>query len=136
VVIKLKTLLFEGLNTKEIQSIIDRVYPQIIKNLGATRKATPRVTLHNNPYARLSGIEDMIGDTNDHAEYDWQTNEIYIYIQAMRTIEDVIRSLLHEYTHAKQSHTQGEEYAKKYNYKNNPHEIQAARAEVNWRKYL
>ena len=72
--IKLKDILTEAIDRK---AIVNKVYPQIVKNLGRARKGTPKVEFHTNIYARLSGIEGMTGDDNPHAEYDWDKNKIY-----------------------------------------------------------
>ena len=67
--IKLKDILLEGFDR---QSVVDRVYPQIVKNLGRARRGTPKVEFHQNIYVRVSGIEGMEGQANPHAEYDWE----------------------------------------------------------------
>ena len=133
--IKLKDILLEGLDKNAIMSIVKRVYPKIVSSLGRSRKGTPKVSAHSSIYSRLSGVEGMMGTANPHAEYDWNSNEIYLYIPRMTSVEQIIRSLLHEYTHAKQDYEKMKEYREK-GYANNPYEKAAKRAENNWRKYV
>ena len=125
----------EGLNKQEIQSIVDRAYPQIVKDLGRAKKGTPKVEIHNNVLAFHSGIEDHPGGENEHAEYDWKNNTIYLYKVALKNEKLVIQALLHEYTHA----TQDEKKvmaARVKGYKNNKYEKAANQAEKNWKRYL
>lgn len=133
--IKLKDILIEGLNKQEIQSIVDRVYPQIAKDLGRAKKGTPKVEIHNNVLAFHSGIEDHPGGENEHAEYDWKKNTIYLFKVALKTEKLVIQALLHEYTHATQDEKKVKA-ARADGYENNKYEKAAHRAEKNWKRYL
>ena len=133
--IKLKDILLEGMDKKEMQSIVDRVYPQIVKNLGRAKRGTPKVEFHNNIYVRVSGIEGAQGEANPHAEYEWIKNEIYLYTPKMVNEEEIIKALLHEYTHATQDRKKMEEY-RKLGYAKNPYEKAATKAERNWKRYI
>ena len=136
--IKLKHLL-EGIDMSTVQAIVDRIYPKIVKNLGKSSYGNkiPPVELHRDIYARLSGDEEARGEhsTTSKAQYDDETNIIYIYYPNMLNEEDIIRALLHEYTHSLQDPTKWAEYRKK-GYENNPYEIAASKAENNWKKYI
>ena len=118
-----------------VKKIIDRVYPMIVKNLGKARRGTPEVELYDNIYVRITGIEGMEGEANPHAQYDWEDNKIYLYPPGMDNEEEIIKSLLHEYTHATQDSKKMDAY-RKLGYKKNPYEIAAHKAEKNWRKYI
>ena len=133
--IKLKDILLESFNHKEAQSIVDRVYPQIINNLGKALRGIPKVEFHQNIYARVSGIDGMEGEANPHAEYDWVNNKIYLYAPRMVNEEEIIKGLLHEYTHATQDREKMDKY-RELGYENNPYEIAASKAEDNWKKYI
>lgn len=135
--IKLKDILSEGLAKNNIQTIIDRVYSQIAKDLGRAKKGTPSVEIHNNVLSFNSGIDDYPGEDNksEHAQYVWKKNIIAIFKIAMKSEKDVIQALLHEYTHATQDHKKYLEYVK-LGYANNPYEKAAIKAEGNWKKYL
>ena len=133
--IKLKDILYEGLTSKERQSIVNRVYPQIVKNLGRAKRGTPKVEFHSNIYVRVTGDADAQGEANPHAEYEWDRNEIYLYTPKMVNEEEIIKALLHEYTHATQDHSKWKENRAK-GYAKNPYEIAARKAEKNWKKYI
>ena len=130
--IGLKDILLEGFDK---QSVVDRVYPLIAKNLGRAKRGIPKVEFHTNIYARLSGDQQATGEANPHAEYDWDKNKIYLYTPRMTNEEEIIKALLHEYTHATQDRKKFEKYREK-GYANNPYEKAAHKAERSWRKYL
>jgi hypothetical protein len=134
--IKLKDILTEGMSKDAIQDIVDRVYPQIVNDLGKGKRP-PVVELHKDIYARLSGIEGMEGEesTSSEAEYDDKENKIFIYYPNMKDEKHVIQSLLHEYTHSLQDQKKRKKHGE-HGYENDPYEIEASRAEKNWRKYL
>lgn len=133
--IKLKDILAEGLTRNQMQEVVNRVYPQIVKNLGRGKRGTPKVEFHSSIYVRITGIEGMEGEANPHAEYNWEANEIYLYTPRMKNEEEIIKALLHEYTHATQDPKKMDAY-RKLEYKKNPYEIAAHKAENNWRKYI
>tara|TARA_B100000497_G_C7661250_1_gene398325 strand:+ start:957 stop:1364 length:408 start_codon:yes stop_codon:yes gene_type:complete len=133
--IKLIDILLEGIDLSTMEGIVDRVYPQIVNNLGKSFKATPKVEFHKNIYSRLSGIPGMEGEANPYAEYDSRSNKIYLYIPKMTDEEEIIKALLHEYTHATQDPKQNDEYRAK-GYENNPNEIAARKAELDWKDYI
>ena len=124
------------MKTKDIQNIINIAYPKIVKDLGVGKKDVPPVELHKDIYARLSENPDDEGEDSktSKAEYDWLNNKIYIYYPNMKNEEDVLRSLLHEYTHSLQDDKKRQKY-REMGYKNNPHEIESRKAEDKWRKY-
>ena len=127
----------ELINT--VQYIVDRVYPHIVTNLGPSAyfDEIPPVELWKDIYARLSGIEEMRGEESESskAQFEENENKIYVYYPNMVSEEDVIRSLLHEYTHHLQDPEKWEEYRKE-GYDNNPYEIASRKAEENWKDYL
>ena len=133
--IKLKDLLLERFNRNEMQAVVDKVYPQIAKNLGRAKRGTPKVEFHSSIYVRVTGIEGMQGEANPYAEYDWDKNKIYLYTPKMVNEEQIIKALLHEYTHATQDKKKMEKY-RELGYDKNPYEKAASRAEKNWRKYI
>ena len=130
--IKLKDILLEGFDK---QAVVDRVYPQIVKNLGRAKRGAPKVEFHSNIYVRVTGNPDAEGEANPYAEYNWEANEIYLYNPRMVNEKEIITALLHEYTHATQDPKKMDKY-RELGYKKNPYEIAAHKAESNWRKYL
>ena len=76
--IKLKDILSEGMSSRDIIDVVNKVYPQIVKDLGGS---ACKVEVHNNIYKRLGavGIEDLMKDNNPYAQYDWELRKIYLY---------------------------------------------------------
>ena len=100
--IKLQSILKE-ITESDIQKIVDRVYPQIVKDLGGEVKP---VEIHGNIWDRLGaiGAEDNKKEQGTaEAEYDPYDDIIYLYSEETNTEEDIIRSLLHEHTHTLQN---------------------------------
>ena len=122
------------MNTDEIQNIIDYAYPKIQKYYGKGSLDFPKIELHKDIYARLSGDEEQSGEhsSTTKAEYDDDTNVIYIYYPNMKNEEDVLRALIHEYTHYKQDHKLFKKYKAMYSYDEDPTEIEAKRNEEDW----
>ena len=87
-----------------VQDVVDKVYPHIVTTLGPSkyREEIPQVEIWNDIYARYSGIPAMRGEDSKKTKAEWkdEDNTIYIYYLNMEDTEDIIRSLLHEYTHS------------------------------------
>ena len=134
-----KYILTEGMSMDEVQSIVDRVYPQIVNDRGpAYRPGVPKIELHADIYARYSDEPGMEGEVSGEAKAEFvdEDNAIYVYFPNMTNEEDVIRSLLHEYEHACQDPEKYEEWRKKgYDGQSNPLEVEARDAEEKWIKY-
>jgi len=134
--IKIKHLLNEIIENNSIQMIVDRVYPQIVKDLGGQMKP---VEVHDNIWKSLDavGIEDLKREQgNPDARYDPYDDIISLFSEKTNTEEDIIRSLLHEHTHTLQDQKEFKRlYDQGFNYGNHPFEEEAKRAEENWEKY-
>jgi len=134
--------LSEGMSEEEVQSIVDRVYPQIVRDRGVPPQTQrePIVELHADIYARYSDIKGMKGEVSEEAKAEFvdENNAIYVYYPNMKNEEDVIRSLLHEFEHAHQDPEEYEAYRKQKEYdgQSNPHEVAARKAEEKWKNYL
>ena len=122
------------MNIDEIQNIIDYSYPKIQKYYGKGSLDIPEIELHKDIYARLSGDEEQSGEHSKttKAQYDEDTNVIYIYYPNMKNEEDVLRSIIHEYTHYRQDHKLFKKYKAMYGYDEDPTEIEAKRNEEDW----
>ena len=124
------------MTTDEIQQIIDYAYPKIQAYYGKGGLPIPPVELHVDIYARLSGDPEARGEASksSKAEYDDKTNEIYIYYPNIKDEEDLLRSLVHEYTHYKQDHSLFQKYRDMYDYDDpkNKIEAEARAAEEDW----
>ena len=127
------------MDKEEIQQIIDKAYPLIQRYFGKGKKFYPKIELHRDIYARLSGDEEQSGEHSGTsiAEYDEIANEIYIYYPNIKNEEDLLRSLIHEYTHYLQNLTQLkiQVYAQNYDYNSNPIEIEAHSNENKWQMF-
>ena len=118
---------------EEIIKIVNKVYPLIC----ADNNSTALVDFHYNIYERLSGEKGMTGEVQAHAEYDWSTDKIYIYTSKMNSVEDIIRSLIHECVHSRQLKcTFDSFYENGHTYDTHPYEIEARNAEEEWEIYL
>ena len=122
------------MNTDEIQNIIDYAYSKIQSYYGKGSLDIPKIELHRDIYARLSGDEEQSGEhsSTTKAQYDENTNVIYIYYPNMENEEDVLRALIHEYTHYRQDHKLFKKYKAMYGYDEDPTEIEAKRNEEDW----
>ena len=125
------------MNVNTIQNIIDYAYPKIQKYYGKGSLEIPKIELHRDIYARLSGDEKQSGEhsSTTKAQYDEDTNVIYIYYPNMMNEEDVLRSIIHEYTHYKQDHKLFKKYKAMYSYDEDPTEIEARKNEENWEMF-
>jgi len=124
---------------REIEAIIKRVKPKIKKHLGesAYQEKTPQIRLHRNIYARLSGIEGLTGETDPFAEYEWETNTIWIYWPKIKSERDLIESLLHEWTHYLQDPVEMKRiYDDGEIYTTHPFEVEAIASESDWKLFV
>lgn len=128
--------IFEALNQGQIEKLIKRVYPKIVRDLGGEAKG---VEVHDNMWDRLGavGVEDLKREQgNPFAEYEPNDDIIYIYSEVANNAEQVIRSLLHEHTHTTQDQKEFKKlYDKGYKYSNHPFELEALESEKNWKIY-
>jgi len=121
------------MTNKEILNIIDRVQPLLYTRYNSQ----PNVELHNNIYERLSGIEGMDGEYSPHGEFDWSCGTIYLYTLRMVSVEQVIKTLIHETVHSTQSKVEFDfHYNNGCTYDNHPLENQARYNEKYWKEYV
>ena len=128
---------------EEVQQIVDYAYPKIVSYYGKGKLPIPPIELHVDIIARLSGIPDMRGEESEtsKAQYEEDTNKIYIYYPNMENEEDVLRSLIHEYTHylqvkdiedREERSALFDKYKAMYDYDTAPTEIEAKKNEEDW----
>ena len=126
----------EALNQSQIERLIKRVYPQIVKDLGGDVKP---VEVYDNIWDRLGAVavDDLKEEQgNPNAQYDPDADIIYIYSEVTNTPEQIIRSLLHEHTHTIQDQKEFKKlYDAGYEYSNHPFELEALEAEKDWKRY-
>lgn len=81
------------------------------------------------PYIFLS--KDIIDDIK--GEYCYMFNEITIYYRNIESLEELIRTVIHEYQHYLQSPSWMTRYYRMgYDYSNHPYEVAAYNEEENW----
>lgn len=126
----------EAFSDAQIEKLIKKVYPKIVKDLGGEAKP---VEVYNNMWDRLGAVavEDLKREQgNPNAQYNPDDDIIYIYSEMTNTPEQIIRSLLHEHTHTIQDQKEFKKlYDKGYEYSNHPFELEALEAEKDWKKY-
>jgi len=120
------------MTTSNIKNIVDKVYLKIAKDYNSNAK----VELYSDIYERLNSIPAM-DEHESYAEYHWDKNKIMIYTNYMNSEEDIIRSLIHECVHSKQSYEVYEAYYNEcdLDYDTHPYEIEAEYEEEKWRNY-
>ena len=123
------------MENKEIIQIANKSYPKIREYYGVGRKDYPPIEVYKNILVRLTGEPDAEGEPAD-AEYDRKLNKLFIYSDYNNSVEDVIRSIIHEYVHCLQSASwMGRYYKMGYDYTNHPYELKASKEEENWKKF-
>lgn len=121
----------------EALEISNEVYPKIVKYFGKGDQPVPKIEAHRSIFARLSGEEEMEGDQDPSAEYDREENMMFIYYPNIPDKEDLIRALIHEYTHYLQDGEKMKQmYKDGYTYQNHPYELEAIRSEEQWFKFV
>jgi len=120
------------MKVNDIKNIIKKVYPTIAKDYNSNAK----VELHKNIFARLNSIPAE-NESIALAEYDWNENKIYIYAENIKSLEDIVCSLIHECVHSKQSYDLYIAYKLiGLDYDTHPYEIEASYEENKWKKYI
>jgi len=125
------------MNKEEIINIANEVYPKIVKYFGKGSKSIPQIEVYRNVFVALTGDEDAEGEDTPTGRYDRENNEIQLYSDYIPSKEEVIRNIIHEYTHYKQPDGLDTKYYDQgYTYQNNPAELEALRAEEKWYKFI
>ena len=126
------------MNKEIVQQVINEVYPKIVNHYGIYNGyEVPKVEVHNNIFARISGIEEMEGDSCPSGEFCKDENKIFIYFPYIKNKIDLIKALLHEYKHYLQPRYGYEFYTELgFKYENHPYELEAIAEENNWKKYI
>jgi|TARA_B110000259_G_scaffold9430_1_gene10448 hypothetical protein len=124
-----------NMDNKEILQIVNKVYPKIRTHYGLGKKEYPPIEIYKNILVRLTGEPNAEGEPAD-AEYDRKENKLFLYSDYNNTTEDIIRSIIHEYIHYLQSGSWMKRfYDMGYDYGNHPYEVDAKKAEENWKMF-
>ena len=125
---------------QEVENIVKEVYPLIQKYYGKSKfnGGAPKVDYHHSIWARITGVHNAEGDFYPAADFERETNTIWIYYPEAVDEAWVIQTLIHEYTHYLQD---GKEMKRLYDeegyeYDNHPFEIEATKAENDWKIFV
>ena len=121
------------MNKEEILAIANEAYPKIVKYFKKGKQSIPTIKVYRNVYVALTGEEEAEGEQEPTGRYDRESNEIQLFTDYIPNKEEVIRNVIHEYTHYKQPDGLDTQYYDQgYTYQNNPAELEALRAEEKW----
>tara|TARA_R110001592_G_scaffold4039_1_gene22759 strand:+ start:301 stop:675 length:375 start_codon:yes stop_codon:yes gene_type:complete len=119
----------------KILDIANKVYPKIREFYGEGKKEYPPIEVYKNILVRLTDEPDAEGEPAD-AEYDRKLNKLFIYSDYNNSVEDIIRSIIHEYIHYLQSGSwMGRYYKMGHDYTTHPYELKASKEEENWKNF-
>lgn len=99
-----------------------------VENFGVNSRKRKKLILEINDKARIEGRMVFYGI------YCFNKNKIVIYISNCETVDDIVSTIIHEYTHYLQSSSLLRYYQKYYYYSQNPFERQAKRNEKKYTK--
>ena len=120
----------------QVQSIISYSYPLIQKYYGKGKLPIPKIdTSHRNTYAMHSGEPEAEGEHATTTPAEYYKGTIYLYLPNIPNEEELLRSIIHEYTHYTQDSELLAKYKKIYSYDEDPNEIEAHKNEENWEMF-
>lgn len=117
-----------GLSKKKVEAVAQKYLDKIIETYGLSNHfdSEPYLVLEDKVYADGT-------DKNLKGEFVSDFNEIIVYWKNIKTEEELIRTLVHEYTHYLQSPSWMTRYYNMgYDYSDHPYEVQAYMEEENW----
>tara|TARA_A100001201_G_scaffold138939_1_gene130405 strand:+ start:1698 stop:2081 length:384 start_codon:yes stop_codon:yes gene_type:complete len=120
----------------KIQQIISYAYPLIQKYYGKGKLPIPKIdTSHKNTYAMHSGEPEAQGEHDATSIAEYYEGTIYLYLPNIVNEEELLRSIIHEYTHYTQDSELLKRYKQMYSYDEDPTEIEARKNEENWEMF-
>ena len=121
------------MDKQEILNIANEAYPKIVEYFGKGKQSIPTIEAYRNVYVALTGEEEAEGEQEPTGRFDRESNEIQLFTDYIPNKEEIIRNVIHEYTHYKQPDGLDTQYYDQgYTYQNNPAELEALRAEEKW----
>lgn len=96
------------------------------ENLGINTRKRKELILE------VSVREKKKGEFVYYGNYCFNKNKIIVYIENCKDINDLVGTIIHEYTHYLQSSSKYRLYEKIYYYSQNPYERQARRNEIKY----
>ena len=124
------------MTTDEVQQIISYAYPLIQKYYGKGKLPIPKIdTSHKNTYDMHSGEPEAQGEHDATSIAEYYKGVIYLYLPNITNEEELLRSIIHEYTHYRQDSKLLKKYRQIYTYDKDPFERQAKKSEENWKMF-
>jgi len=117
---------------REITQLVNKYFDLISTHYGESKFQTdsPWLVIEDSPYSD-SEDPDLIG------EYCSMHNELIVYWKNIKSIEDLIKTLIHEYQHYLQSPSWMTRYYKMgYDYNNHPYETIAYEREKDYKLFI
>jgi len=123
------------MTTDDIQQIISYAYPKIQKYYGKGKLSIPKIdTSYNNTYAMHSGEPEAEGEHSATSIAEYYMGTIYLYLPNIPNEEELLRAIIHEYTHYTQDSELFQKYRDMYPYDKDPTEVEAKDNEEDWNK--
>ena len=122
----------------QVQSIISHAYPVIQKYYGKGKLYIHKIdTSHKKTYAMHSGEPEAQGEHDATSIAEYYKGVIYLYLPNIPNEEELLRSIIHEYTHYLQNITPLKTRVanQEYKYEDNPYEQEAHANEENWKMF-
>ena len=119
----------------DIQQIISYAYPKIQAYYGKGKLSIPKIdSSHNNTYAMHSGEPEAEGEHSATSIAEYYEGVIYLYLPNIPNEEELLKAIIHEYTHYTQDSELFAKYKDMYPYDKDPSEIAAKKNEEDWNK--
>ena len=120
----------------KIQDLLKHAYPLIKSYFGKGKLDYPKIdTSHNNTYAMHSGEPEAEGEHSASSIAEYHMGTIYLYLPNITNEEELLRALVHEYTHYTQDSELFAKYRGMYSYDKDPTEIEAHKNEEKWQLF-
>lgn len=120
------------MNKGDITHLVHKYFDKISSYYGDSKfqSETPWLVIEDSPYSD-SDDSDLIG------EYCSMHNELIVYWKNIKSTEDLVRTLIHEYQHFLQSPSWMTRYYKMgYGYNNHPYEVIAYTKENEYKLFI
>lgn len=122
------------MSKKEVTELAIYYLHAISEHYGESKfhDTTPHLSIEDSPFDESNEQHDGFGEYS----FDYM-NELIVYWKNITSEEDLIRTLVHEYTHYLQSPSWYKRYYHMgYGYNTHPYEVSAFKAEEDWAKFL
>ena len=127
--------------TKKLKEDIQKILNTIVEKYGESKWQDDIPYIHIVRRRHIDKFDNDFADGVLHKEefkqisgwYDPNDNSIALIVENMKSIREIIETILHEYQHYLQCPHWAERYYKLgYTYENHPYEVQAEEAETKW----